>query len=103
MKNKFVCRASEIWTAYQREGGSSLEPKKRGFQKGTPPLPAAEERAGGRALYAVRGFHEPAASDPIYGPAGSDFQPKGFSNFGQVKGASWEEDGSLTGQASGEN
>ena len=28
-------RASEIWTAYQREGDSSMEPKKRGFQKGT--------------------------------------------------------------------
>ena len=26
-------RISEIWTAYQREGDSSLEPKKRGFQR----------------------------------------------------------------------
>ena len=28
-------RISEIWTAYQQKGDSSLEPKKRGFQKGT--------------------------------------------------------------------
>ena len=27
-------RVSEIWTVYQREGDSSMEPKKRGFQKG---------------------------------------------------------------------
>ena len=38
-------RASEIWTAYQREGDSSLEPKKRGFQKGTHLLLTPEEQA----------------------------------------------------------
>ena len=38
-------RAGEIWTAYQREGGSSLEPKKRGFQKGTHLLLTSEEQA----------------------------------------------------------
>ena len=38
-------RASEIWTAYQREGDSSMEPKKRGFQKGTHLLLTPEEQA----------------------------------------------------------
>ena len=38
-------RASEIWTAYRREGESSLEPKKRGFQKGTHLLLTPEEQA----------------------------------------------------------
>ena len=38
-------RASEIWTAYQREGDSSLEPKKRGFRKGTHLLLTSEEQA----------------------------------------------------------
>ena len=38
-------RASEIWTAYQREGEGSLEPKKRGFQKGTHLLLTPEEQA----------------------------------------------------------
>ena len=38
-------RGSEIWTAYQREGDSSVEPKKWGFQKGTHLLLAAEEQA----------------------------------------------------------
>lgn len=37
-------RASEIWTAYQREGDSSLEPKKRGFRKGTHLRLTAEEQ-----------------------------------------------------------
>ena len=37
-------RASEKWTAYQREGDSSMEPKKRGFQKGTHLLLAPEEQ-----------------------------------------------------------
>lgn len=37
--------ASEIWTAYQQEGESSLEPKKRGSRKGTPMLLTAGERA----------------------------------------------------------
>ena len=36
---------SEIWTAYQREGDSFLEPKKRGFQKGTHLLLTPEEQA----------------------------------------------------------
>lgn len=30
-------RVSEIWTAYQRKGDSSLEPKKRGYQMRYPP------------------------------------------------------------------
>jgi len=38
-------RISEIWTAYKREGDSSLEPKKRGFQKGTHMLLTSEEQA----------------------------------------------------------
>ena len=38
-------RASEIWTAYQREGESSMESKKRGFRKGTHLLLAPEEQA----------------------------------------------------------
>ena len=38
-------RASEIWTAYQREGERSMESKKRGFQKGTHLLLAPEEQA----------------------------------------------------------
>ena len=38
-------RASEIWTAYQREGDSSLEAKKRGFQKGTHLLLTLEDQA----------------------------------------------------------
>ena len=38
-------RASEIWTAYQREGDSSMESKKQGFQKGTHLLLAPEEQA----------------------------------------------------------
>ena len=35
---------SEIWTAYQREEDSSLELKKRGFQKGTHLRPTPEEQ-----------------------------------------------------------
>ena len=38
-------RVSEIWTVYQREGDGSLEPKKRGFQKGTHLLLTPEEQA----------------------------------------------------------
>ena len=38
-------RISEIWTAYQREGEGSLEPKKRGFEKGTHLLLTPEEQA----------------------------------------------------------
>ena len=38
-------RASEIWTAYQREGERSMESKKRGFRKGTHLLLAPEEQA----------------------------------------------------------
>ena len=38
-------RVSQIWTAYQREGDSALEPKKRGFQKGTHLLLTPEEQA----------------------------------------------------------
>ena len=38
-------RVSEIWTVYQREGDSSMEPKKRGFQKGTHLLLTPEEQA----------------------------------------------------------
>ena len=38
-------RASEIWTAYQREGESSMEPKKRGFRVGTHLRLTAEEQA----------------------------------------------------------
>ena len=37
----------------------------------------------------------------IYGPAGSNLQPKSFPDFGQLKGAPWEEGRSLAGQASG--
>ena len=38
-------RVSEIWTVYQREGDGYLEPKKRGFQKGTHLLLTPEEQA----------------------------------------------------------
>ena len=38
-------RVSEIWTVYQREGDGSLEPKKRGFQKGTHLLLTPEEQS----------------------------------------------------------
>jgi len=38
-------RVSQIWTAYQREGDSALEPKKRGFQKGTHLLLTPDELA----------------------------------------------------------
>ena len=38
-------RVSEIWTVYQREGDSSMEPKKRGFQKGTHLPLTPEEQA----------------------------------------------------------
>ena len=59
------------------------------------------EQAGGHSVYAVRGFREPAAPDPIYGPAGSNIQPKSFPDFRQLKGALWEESRSLAGKASG--
>jgi hypothetical protein len=47
-------RASEIWTAYQREGGSSIEPEKRGFEKGTHLLLAPEEQAEIRETVVTR-------------------------------------------------
>nr|WP_325295494.1 hypothetical protein [uncultured Oscillibacter sp.] len=47
-------RASEIWTAYQREGERSMESKKRGFQKGTHLLLAPEEQAEMRETIITR-------------------------------------------------
>ena len=47
-------RASEIWTAYQREGEGSLEPKKRGFQKGTHLRLTSEEQAEIRKTIVTR-------------------------------------------------
>ena len=47
-------RASEIWTAYQREGDSSLEPKKRGFSKGTHLLLTPEDQAEIREMIMTR-------------------------------------------------
>lgn len=48
------CRASEIWTAYQREGESTFEPKKRGFEKGTHLLLTPEEQAEIRETIVTR-------------------------------------------------
>ena len=88
----------------------------RGFApKGQPPVLLVEtkrkrlnmlsalSRQGGHSLYAIRRFHEPAASDPIDGPAGSNLQPKTFPDSGQLKGPPREEERSLAGRASGEN
>jgi hypothetical protein len=47
-------RASEIWTAYQREGERSMESKKRGFRKGTHLLLAPEEQAEMRETIITR-------------------------------------------------
>jgi hypothetical protein len=47
-------RASEIWTAYQREGDSSMEPKKRGFPKGTYLVLTPEEQAEIRETVVTR-------------------------------------------------
>lgn len=51
-------RASEIWTAYQREGDSSLEAKKRGFQKGTHLLLTWSEQAEIRETIMTRSPEE---------------------------------------------
>lgn len=45
------CRASEIWTAYQQEGESSLEPKKRGREMGTHLQLTPEEQAENAVIY----------------------------------------------------
>ena len=47
-------RASEIWTAYKREGDKALEPKKHGFQKGTHLLLTPEEQAEIRETIVTR-------------------------------------------------
>ena len=55
-------RGSEIWTAYQREGDRSMEPKKRGFQKGTHLLLTPKDiRRQCVGLYAALGIDLPAS------------------------------------------
>ena len=55
-------------------------------ESGDPEYAFRLEPAGGPSLHAVRGFHEPAAPDPIYGPAGSNLQPKSFPDFFPLMG-----------------
>lgn len=47
-------RVSEIWTVYQREGDSSMEPKKRRFPKGTYLVLTPEEQAEIRETVVTR-------------------------------------------------
>ena len=78
-------RASEIWTAYQREGTASLERKKYGRKPGSHMVLTPEEQEnireaesqydlchqqpGQRPVHGLSGRHEPTAADPFYGAA----------------------------------
>lgn len=55
--------AGEICTAYQREGDSSMEPKKCGFRKGMQLLLTSEEQAKIREAVIT---HRPAENALIY-------------------------------------